>query len=176
MASKVSQDSMECWCRRQRSISSIFFHFTFMLIYILAAARAHLEGDDWRGGREGGADDVWGTITGRGGGVGGTDLQYLLWKWSSPTEILFQLFFSNHPPPVKLILLPGPSLATTLCSCNLDNFRYLMKRWWLLFWSLQLHKYQYLIKYWRSNKIWQNTSPSRPQMRDLSRATTVSVL
>ena len=82
MASKVSQDSMECWWRRQRSISSIFFHFTFMLIYILAAASAHLEGDDWRGrkGGRGGADDVSGTITGRAGGVGGTDLQYLLWK------------------------------------------------------------------------------------------------
>ena len=54
-----------------------FFHFTFMLIYILAAASAHLEGDDWRGrkGGRGGADDVSGTITGR-----GTDLQYLLWK------------------------------------------------------------------------------------------------
>ena len=150
MASKVTPDSEECSLAEKPEIYSTyfihFFHFTFMLIYILAAASAHLEGDDWRGrkGGRGGADDVSGTITGWAGGVGGTDLQYLLWKWSSPTEILFQLFFSNHPPPVKLILLPGPSLATTLCSCNLDNFRYLMKRWWLLFWSRQLHKYQYL--------------------------------
>ena len=44
-----------------------------MLIYILAAASAHLEGDHWRGrggGGTGAADDVSGTITGVGWGGG----------------------------------------------------------------------------------------------------------
>ena len=178
MASKVTRDSKECWQkRRQRSISfhpffSLSFHFHVDLHFSSCKCsfrRRPLEGEEL------GVQMMFQELLQGGGGVGGTDLQYLLWKWSSPTEILFQLFFSNHPPPVKLILLPGPARRL---DCSLAIWT-ILDIWWKDddFCSAP-HRSRNINVNWGSRfTIWQNTCPpSDTEMCNLSPVKTASVL